>query len=140
MPRQPRITGVTSLLKEAGVTLSPDQTGALTKFLATVGDQALDVPSLWKAEAGVPRELLESDWFSQDADGRNEEYGPTRIDHRTRSTCSEDLGPPRVREPLLRLRDSGCLVLMAARPLRQTEPCRSQDSFAKQAIWMRVWR
>ena len=84
-PRQPRITGVTSLLKEAGVTLSPDQTGALTKFLATVGDQALDAPSLWKAEAGVPRKLLESDWFSQDADGRNEEYGPTRIDHRTRS-------------------------------------------------------
>ena len=29
-PRQPRITGVTSLLKEAGATLSPDQTGALT--------------------------------------------------------------------------------------------------------------
>ena len=84
-PRQPRITGVTSLLKEAGVTLSPDQTGALTKFLATVGDQALDVPSLWKAEAGVPCELLESDWFSQDADGRNEEYGPSRTDHRTRS-------------------------------------------------------
>ena len=65
--------------------MSPDQTGALTKFLATVGDQALDVPSLWKAEAGVPCELLESDWFSQDADGRNEEYGPSRTDHRTRS-------------------------------------------------------
>ena len=100
------------MLKEAGVTLSPDQTGALTKFLATVGDQqALDVPSLWKAEAGVPCELLESDWFSQDADGRNEEYGPSRVDHRTRSNPSAQyLGPPRVREPLQRLRDSGCLV------------------------------
>ena len=70
-PRQPRITGVINLLKEAGVTLSPDQIGALTKFLATVG--------------GVPCELLESDWFSQDADGRNEEYGPSRTDYRTRS-------------------------------------------------------
>ena len=84
-PRQPRITGVTNLLKEAGVTLSPDQTGALTKFLATVGDQDLDVPSLWKAEAGVPGELLDSDWFSQEANGRNGEYGPSRNDHRTRS-------------------------------------------------------
>ena len=49
-PRQPRIIGVTSLLK----------------------DQALDVPSLWKAEAGL------TDWFSHDADGRNEEYGPSQ--------------------------------------------------------------
>ena len=85
-PKQPRITGVTNLLKEAGVTLSPpDQTGALTKFLATVGDQDLDVPSLWKAEAGVPGELLDSDWFSQEASGRHGEYGPSRNDHRTRS-------------------------------------------------------
>ena len=84
-PRQPRITGVTNLLKEAGVTLSPDQTGALTKFLATVGDQDFDVPSLWKAETGVPGELLDSDWFSQEANGRNGEYGPSRTDHRTRS-------------------------------------------------------
>ena len=84
-PRQPRITGVTNLLKEAAVTLTPDQTGALTKFLATVGDQDLDVPSLWKAEAGVPGELLDCDWLSQDANGRNGEYGPSRTDHRTRS-------------------------------------------------------
>ena len=80
-PRQPRITGVTNLLKEAGVTLSLD----LTKFLATVGDQDLDVPSLWKAETGVPGELLDSDWFSQEANGRNGDYGPSRTDHRTRS-------------------------------------------------------
>ena len=69
-PRQPRITGVTNLLKEAGV---------------TVGDRDLDVPSLWKVEAGVPGELLDSDWFSQEANGRNGEYGPSRNDHRTRS-------------------------------------------------------
>ena len=29
---------------------------------------------------------------------------------------AEDLGPPRVREPLLRLRDSGCLVLRLGSP------------------------
>ena len=46
-PRQPRITGVTNLLKEAGVTLSPDQTGALTKFLAMLDDQDLDVSRDW---------------------------------------------------------------------------------------------
>ena len=33
---------------------------------------------MWKAEAGVPCELLESDWFSQAAAGRNEEYGPSK--------------------------------------------------------------
>ena len=93
-PKQPRITGVTNLLKEAGVTLSPDQTGALTKFFATVGDQDLDVPSLWKAEA----ELLDSDWFSQEANGRHGEYGPSRNDHRTRSNPLSRRGPPRVRE------------------------------------------
>ena len=110
-PKQPRITGVTNLLKEAGVTLSPDQTGALTKFLATVGDQDLDVPSLWKAEAGVPGELLDSDWFSQEANGRHGEYGPSRNDHRTRSNpLSRRSRSPRVREPMLKRRDSGCLV------------------------------
>ena len=55
-PRQPRITGVTSLLK-AGVTLSPDQR-ALTKFLAAVGNRMC--PACGKPRL-VPCELLESE-------------------------------------------------------------------------------
>ena len=69
------------------------------------------MPSLWKAEAGVPGELLDSDWFSQEAKGRHGNMGQVGMITEHAATPSvEDPGPPRVREPLLKRRDSGCLV------------------------------
>ena len=72
--QQPQITALSGLLKEAGIDLSKDREGALDKLLTT---NKIEVADLWKAEPGVPGELLEGDWFG---------YGPTRDSKKLRST------------------------------------------------------
>ena len=75
-PKQPKLTAITGLLKEAGIDLSQEQTGALDKWLATNGDRATELPGLgWKA-AG---ELLEGP-------GWLDSYGPNRADKTCPST------------------------------------------------------